>query len=45
MDHLREDLILDVKTGAFKWEQLVAYASCLPDVKQVAVGDLKNNNN
>lgn len=39
--------ILDVKTGQFKWEQVIAYAKALIDmgteVKQVGIADLKNN--
>lgn len=37
------NLVLDVKTGAYKWEQLIAYAKCNPDWRAVQVADLKNN--
>lgn len=44
IDLLKEDiLILDVKTGAWKWEQQIAYAKCLPSVQLVAIADLKEN--
>lgn len=44
IDLLKEDiLILDVKTGAWKWEQQIAYAKCKPSVQLVAIADLKEN--
>lgn len=44
IDLLKDDvLILDVKTGAWKWEQQIMYAKCLPSVKFVAIADLKEN--
>jgi hypothetical protein len=44
IDLMKEDvLILDVKTGAWKWEQQIAYAKCIPSVQLVAIADLKEN--
>lgn len=44
IDLLKEDiLILDVKTGTWKWEQQIAYAKCIPSVQLVAIADLKEN--
>jgi hypothetical protein len=44
IDLLKDNtLILDVKTGAWKWEQQIAYAKCLPTVQLVAIADLKEN--
>lgn len=44
IDLLKENyLILDVKSGAWKWEQQIAYAKCIPSITHVAIADLKNN--
>jgi len=44
IDLLKEDcLIVDIKTGAWKWEQQIAYAKCKPSVKKIAIADLKEN--
>lgn len=43
IDLLSPTILLDVKTGQWKWEQLVAYAKSVEGVKTIAIADLKNN--
>jgi hypothetical protein len=38
-----DNLIFDIKTGAYKWEQLVAYAKCNPNWRAVQIADLKDS--
>lgn len=43
IDLIRGDLLLDVKTGQWDWQQVVAYAEAVEGVTEIMIADLKEN--